>query len=111
MYVDVYPKSNDMPAAILDDESWTFAVQGNYYFPISDSWDITAFAQARMNFVENYCRDSYWNYDPRGYGYYCNDPNRNDDKAETERFWDGIQWTLSIGVGIRFWKPKPASWY
>ena len=64
-YIDTYPNDKDMRAANLDDESWTVAFQGTYYFPISDSWDITAHLQASMNFVENYCRDSFWKEDIR----------------------------------------------
>ena len=103
-YIDTYPLNKDMPEANLDDESWTLAFQGTYYFPISSSWDITAHIQARMNFIENYCRDSYW--DPDGFsdGYgRCEDPYRNGDN---DKYWDDMQWTFSAGIGIRFWKPR-----
>ena len=103
-YIDTYPLAEDMPEANLDDESWTLAFQGTYYFPISGSWDITAHIQARMNFVENYCRDTYW--DPDGFSAgdgRCDDPFRNGDN---EKYWDDLQWTFSAGVGIRFWKPR-----
>ena len=100
-YIDTYPKDKDMRAADLDDESWTLAFQGTYYFPISSSWDITAHLQARMNYVENYCRDSYWNSED---GYMsCSDPLR---PADNDQYWDGMQWTFSAGIGVRFWKPR-----
>ena len=90
-----------MRAADLDDESWTLAFQGTYYFPISSSWDITAHLQARMNYVENYCRDSYWNSED---GYMsCSDPLR---PADNDKYWDSLQWTFSAGIGVRFWKPR-----
>jgi hypothetical protein len=101
-YIDTYPLEEDMREANLDDESWMFAVQGTYYIPISDSWDVTAHLQARMNFVENYCRDSYW--ETGSYGNKeCWDPYAD---ANNERYWDDLQWTFSAGIGIRFWKPR-----
>lgn len=106
-YIDTYPKEEDMPHEYLDYSSWQFALQGNYYFPISDSWDITAFAQAKMNFIENFCRNRY--VEKNYYGEDCRDPFRPD--ATTDTGWEGVQWTFSAGVGIRFWKPKPDSWY
>ena len=103
-YIDTYPLDKDMPEANLDDESWTLAFQGTYYFPISSSWDITAHIQARMNFVENYCRDTYWDSDGFSDGYgRCEDPYRNGDN---DKYWDDMQWTFSAGIGIRFWKPR-----
>jgi hypothetical protein len=101
-YIDTYPNDKDMRAANLDDESWTVAFQGTYYFPISDSWDITAHLQASMNFVENYCRDSFWKEDKYG-SYECEDPYRN---ADNDKYWDDMQWTFSAGIGVRFWKPR-----
>ncbi len=101
-YIDTYPLEEDMREANLDDESWMFAVQGTYYIPISDSWDVTAHLQARMNFVENYCRDTYW--ETGSYGNKeCWDPYAD---ANNERYWDDLQWTFSAGIGIRFWKPR-----
>ena len=100
-YIDTYPLDEDMRAANLDDESWTLAFQGTYYIPISDRLDITAHLQARVMFVENYCRDSYW--EENSYGYYdCWDPLYPAD----DKYWDGLQWTFSAGIGIRFWKPR-----
>ena len=101
-YIDTYPNDKDMRAANLDDESWTVAFQGTYYFPISDSWDITAHLQASMNFVENYCRDSFGTEDKYG-SYECEDPYRN---ADNDKYWDDMQWTFSAGIGVRFWKPR-----
>lgn len=106
-YIDTYPKEEDLPHEYLDYSSWQFALQGNYYFPISDSWDITAFAQAKMNFIENFCRYCY--VEKNYYGEDCRDPFRPD--ATTDTGWEGVQWTFSVGVGIRFWKPKPDSWH
>jgi len=102
-YIDTYPSAEDMPEANLDDESWTLAFQGTYYFPISDSWDITAHIQARMNFVENYCRDTYWDTEGFSGDGRCDDPYRN---ADNDKYWDDLQWTFSAGIGIRFWKPR-----
>ena len=102
-YIDTYPSAVDMPEANLDDESWTLAFQGTYYFPISDSWDITAHIQARMNFVENYCRDTYWDTEGFSGDGRCDDPYRN---ADNDKYWDDLQWTFSAGIGIRFWKPR-----
>ena len=102
-YIDTYPSAEDMPEANLVDESWTLAFQGTYYFPISDSWDITAHIQARMNFVENYCRDTYWDTEGFSGDGRCDDPYRN---ADNDKYWDDLQWTFSAGIGIRFWKPR-----
>ncbi len=102
-YIDTYPSAEDMPEANLEDESWTLAFQGTYYFPISDSWDITAHIQARMNFVENYCRDTYWDTEGFSGDGRCDDPYRN---ADNDKYWDDLQWTFSAGIGIRFWKPR-----
>lgn len=102
-YIDTYPSAEDMPEANLDDESWTLAFQGTYYFPISSSWDITAHIQARMNFVENYCRDTYWDTEGFSGDGRCDDPYRN---ADNDKYWDDLQWTFSAGIGIRFWKPR-----
>ena len=102
-YIDTYPSAEDMPEANLDDESWTLAFQGTYYFPISNSWDITAHIQARMNFVENYCRDTYWDTEGFAGDGRCDDPYRN---ADNDKYWDDLQWTFSAGIGIRFWKPR-----
>ena len=102
-YIDTYPSAVDMPEANLDDESWTLAFQGTYYFPISGSWDITAHIQARMNFVENYCRDTYWDTEGFSGDGRCDDPYRN---ADNDKYWDDLQWTFSAGIGIRFWKPR-----
>ena len=103
-YIDTYPKVDGI-SPYRDYSSWAFAAQGNYYFPIADSWDIVAHVQARMNYVVNECRDSYWQQDENR----CTDPNRGGNPQD--KSWDDLQWTFSVGVGIRFWKPKPASWY
>ena len=106
-YIDSYPKNEGISRADLDYSSWTLAVQGNYYFPISDSWDVVAFAQARMNYIENHCRNEYL--EPDDYGTRCRDPYNDGSTGASS--WEGVQWTFSLGVGVRFWKPKPASWY
>lgn len=107
-WIDFYPKDEDMARSRLDHESWVFGVQGNYYFPISDSWDITAFAQAKMNYAINFCRNSYLEIEQSG-STHCRDPYSSGSTGATN--WEDMQWTFSLGVGIRFWKPKPASWY
>jgi hypothetical protein len=107
-WIDFYPKDEDMARSRLDHESWVFGVQGNYYFPISDSWDITAFAQAKMNYAINFCRNSYLEIERSG-STHCRDPYSSGSTGATN--WEDMQWTFSLGVGIRFWKPKPASWY
>ncbi len=104
-YIDAYPKDKDMKNAFLDYSSWTFAVQGSYYFPIADSWDLFAHVQARMNYMQNYCKDSFWQSEER----FCTDPNRGGEPHEHD--WEDLQWTFSIGIGGRFWKPKPVSMY
>ena len=106
-YIDSYPKNEGISRADLDYSSWALAVQGNYYFPISDSWDVVAFAQARMNYIENHCRNEYL--EPDNYGTRCRDPYNDGSTGASSR--EGMQWTFSLGVGVRFWKPKPASWY
>ncbi len=106
-YIDSYPKNEGISRADLDYSSWTLAVQGNYYFPISDSWDVVAFAQARMNYIENHCRNEYL--EPDDYGTRCRDPYNDGSTGASS--WEGMQWTFSLGVGVRFWKPKPESWY
>lgn len=104
-YIDAYPKDKDMKNALLDYSSWTFAVQGSYYFPIADSWDLFAHVQARMNYMQNYCKDSFWQSEEGR----CTDPNRGGEPHEHD--WEDMQWTFSIGIGGRFWKPKPVSMY
>lgn len=106
-YIDSYPKNEGISRADLDYSSWALAVQGNYYFPISDSWDVVAFAQARMNYIENHCRNEYL--EPDNYGTRCRDPYNDGSTGASS--WEGMQWTFSLGVGVRFWKPKPASLY
>lgn len=106
-YIDSYPKNEGISRADLDYSSWALAVQGNYYFPISDSWDVVAFAQARMNYIDNHCRNEYL--EPDDYGTRCRDPYNDGSTGASS--WEGMQWTFSLGVGVRFWKPKPASWY
>ena len=106
-YIDSYPKNEGISRADLDYSSWALAVQGNYYFPISDSWDVVAFAQARMNYIENHCRNEYLESD--NYGTRCRDPYNDGSTGASS--WEGMQWTFSLGVGVRFWKPKPESWY
>lgn len=107
-FTDTYPAARDMPFADIDDESFAFAVQGSYYFPIFKSMDLFAHFQAGMHYVENYCSDTYWRSDDRGDGSYydsysCHDPNATNIDS---RFWDDMQWTFSVGVGVRFWKPR-----
>ena len=106
-YIDSYPKNEGISRADLDYSSWALAVQGNYYFPISDSWDVVAFAQARMNYIDNHCRNEYL--EPDNYGTRCRDPYNDGSTGASS--WEGMQWTFSLGVGVRFWKPKPESWY
>lgn len=104
-YMDLYPAAKDMPFADLDYESFMFALQGSYYFPIFKSMDVFAHFQVGMHYVENYCSDSYWRRDEGGFSnsYRCHDPNATNKE---DRFWDDMQWTFSVGVGVRFWKPR-----
>lgn len=107
-YIDAYPKEPSL-SSYRDYSSWAFAVQGNYYFPIADSWDIVAHVQARMNFVVNECRAAFL--DKREeYRGFCRDPY-NETGSTGAASWEDTQWTFSVGIGVRFWKPKPSSWY
>ena len=107
-YIDTYPKDPYIPHAVLDYSSWTIGVQGNYYFPIADSWDLVAFAQAKMTYIENFCREVFIEREG-DYKSYCRDPYNSGNKEDSS--WEDMQWTFSLGIGVRFWKPKPASWY
>jgi len=98
-YLDTYAKEEGISANI-DYESYAFAVQGTYYFPISDSWDVTAHVQARMNYIENFCRANYWDEEDGR----CTDPGRGGEPQDHS--WEDLQWTFSAGIGIRFWKPR-----
>ena len=98
-YLDTYAKEEGISANI-NYESYAFAVQGTYYFPISDSWDVTAHVQARMNYIENFCRANYWDEEDGR----CTDPGRGGEPQDHS--WEDLQWTFSAGIGIRFWKPR-----
>lgn len=106
-YIDTYPKDEHMPRANLDYSSWALAIQANYYFPIADSWDVVAHFLAKMNYMENYCRDNFVFAEDDYVS--CRDPYSSGSTGAM--IWEDMQWTFSLGVGIRFWKPKPLSLY
>lgn len=107
-YIDTYPNDSEMPHPNLDYSSWTLGAQGNYYIPMTESCDMVAFAQVRMNYVENYCRESFVEKE-NGHPSRCRDPYSSGSTGASS--WEDLQWTFSLGVAVRFWKPKPASWY
>lgn len=110
-WIDTHPNTESLKHSDIDDESVFLALQTSVFFPVAESWDVFAHVQASLHFVENYCREEYLTREEWGNGYvmhYCRDPYRQSDNSN---YWDDLQWTFSVGVGIRFWKPKPKSLY
>lgn len=87
--LDVYPNKEDLPIQKNAVYPRT-AIQGSVFFPIAESWDMFLHTQFSLGL------------NPAGsYSHY-----HEEDEVEV-----GFMGVVSVGIGFRFWKPRPVSSY